>query len=238
MKDHEENRTIAWTGILLIAIMFTCFLAAFFTLGAAINWPESLDYEPEKIFPLILQKSSAVYTGYYLYLIYSLLLIPVVYISGTVLTTGGRESARMIMKIAIGFAIASAVFRALGIIRWPFAMMHLAEVYVDPNSGEILRAQTEVIYHTLNLYAGKVGEHLGVGLAGSFMMLFFGTALLISDLNRTVLGWATIVLAFCILPLEDYFPGFPGFYITVSTTLFLIWLLVLASSMFQNQSRG
>lgn len=238
MDTRIETRGPAWIGIALIAIMFTAFQAAFFTLGSAINWPDSLDYEPARIFPMLVEKGSTVFAGYYLYLLYSLLLIPVIFISGDLLTRQGSYAGRLFMKVAMGFAVASAVFRALGIVRWQFAMMHLADLHQDPAAAEAIRAQTEVLYYTLNLYAGKVGEHLGVGLAGALTLLFYGGGLIASDLDRRISGTITLAIGLMILPLEDFFSWIPEFYITVSTTMFLIWLLFVAGWLFRLQSRG
>ncbi|MCB1140524.1 MAG: hypothetical protein KDK23_17330, partial [Leptospiraceae bacterium] len=82
------------------------------------------------------------------------------------------------------------------------------------------------------------GEHLGVGLAGALTLLFYGGGLIASDLDRRISGTITLAIGLMILPLEDFFSWIPEFYITVSTTMFLIWLLFVAGWLFRLQSRG
>ncbi|MBU44945.1 MAG: hypothetical protein CMN76_17120 [Spirochaetaceae bacterium] len=234
---ESEKRPLAWLGILIAVLSFTLFQAAFITLGSAIQWPDSLDYPPERIFPLLIEKASAVYSGYYMYLMYSLLLIPIVQISGGLFTDRGTFWSVQLMKVAVGFAVASAVLRALGIVRWQYAMMYLAGVHEQPEASAAAIQTTEIVFQTLNLYAGKVGEHLGVGLTGSLMLAFYGLALLGADLNRKWLGWLSLIVATLIIPLEDFFSFIPDFYITFSTTVFLLWILVVAGALFRLQSR-
>ena len=64
------------TAILLIA-QFVLMLAALFILGAAINWPASLDEPAAVNLPLILEQAGAVTLGYGSYFLSSLLLTPI-----------------------------------------------------------------------------------------------------------------------------------------------------------------
>lgn len=84
-------------------------------LGGAIQWPDSLDYAPARMLPLLLEQLDAVRLGYGLYLGYSLLFL----VTG-VLTV--RLAARpgplgILGLIAIGAASVSTLARAIGIIR-------------------------------------------------------------------------------------------------------------------------
>ncbi|MEM7132141.1 MAG: DUF4386 domain-containing protein [Chloroflexota bacterium] len=130
-------------------------------LGAAINWPASLDEPASVNLPLILQEATMVKLGYSIYMLYSVLIIPVAVVISRIVAGGNRHNT--LLQIATGFAIGSAVLRVLGIIRWLIPMPILAQVYVDPASSEATRESVAVMYDILNAYAGSVGEVLGVG---------------------------------------------------------------------------
>lgn len=210
------------TAVALIAIALITYLAAFFTLNGAIQWPASLRYPPDKMLPLLLENQSAVFRGYYFYLISSLLLIPLMHMTSLLLDQKSELSG-LLMRSAAGMAVASAVFRALGIIRWEFAMPYLANL----SAGGM--ADVSAHFFVLNEYAGKVGEHLGVGLSASLMLVFFGFSLLAGRRGKK-LAILSFVVAFLNLPMRDYFDGVPGWYLTAAANFFLVWLIAVAAS--------
>ena len=62
------------SGIVLLLQGFSIF-APMAVLGGAIAWPDSLDYPPARMLPLLLAQIDAVRLGYGLYLGYSLLFL-------------------------------------------------------------------------------------------------------------------------------------------------------------------
>lgn len=155
------NNTFRITAFVLLFVEFLLIFAPLTILGAAINWPASLDEPASVNLPLILEQATAVKVGYSLYLLYSVLIIPV----GLVIShlVAGGQPNNLLLQIANGFAIGSALLRVLGIIRWLIPMPILAEVYTDPATTEATRAAIAVMYDMLNGYAGSIGEVLGVG---------------------------------------------------------------------------
>lgn len=108
-------------------------------------------------------------TGYSIYLVYSLLLWPMAYLTGRAIVIGDTSNA--VFRVATGFALFSVLARALGIVRWLFAMPVLACLYTTPQLSEETRAGISVVYEMLNAYAGGVGELLGVGLFAAVWMV-------------------------------------------------------------------
>ena len=94
-------------------------------------------------------------------------------------TLGSRHSA--VVAVATATGVMAAVVQAVGLVRWPFAVPHLARIHRDPASTEAERAAATVVFDTLHRFAGvAVGEHLGYLLTGAWTVLT-GVAALDSD---------------------------------------------------------
>jgi hypothetical protein len=145
-------------------------------LGAAINWPASLDEPAAVNLPLILEQYPSVMIGYGIYLVYSLLFWPVAYLTGRVIV--GDDTHNPLVQIANGFAALSTFARALGIVRWLFAMPVLARLYTAPAVTPELQASLSALYDMLNAYAGGVGELLGVSLFAVIWLVLIAVLIL------------------------------------------------------------
>src|SRR5215207_6659078 len=86
------------------------------------------------------------------------------------------------MAVATAFGVVAGVVQFLGLIRWPFLVPYLADVYLDPASSEATRESVAVVFEAFNRYAGAaVGEKLGYLFTGIWTVLvalaMFGSAL-------------------------------------------------------------
>ena len=124
--------------VILLLVEFLLIFPPLIILGAAINWRASLDEPGGVNLPLILGQYAAMMSGYGIYLVYSLLFWPVAYLTGRVIV--GRDTEDPLFKIANGFAALSALARALGIVRWLFAMPVLGRLYTAPTATSESRA--------------------------------------------------------------------------------------------------
>ena len=201
-------------------------IAPIVILGSAINWPASLDEPASVVLPLIAAQSSAVRLGYFLYLLYSVLFWPVALL--VVRSVAGRGAPGLLLQLAAGFGVASAVLRTLGIIRWLFPMPLLAQTYVATRS-EQTRATIDLIYATLNAYAGSIGEVLGVSLFAGLWMLMVSVAIMRSTHLPRWLGGFGLLVSLGLFSLMLEIIGLDlGPYISVSVSLLHIWFLALA----------
>lgn len=149
------------------------FLAAYAVLGAAIDWPASLDLPAAEALPLVHEQRDGVRTGYLLYLASSLLFLPVAVLLPRVLLARDPVGARgSVARLSSYVGAASAVLRGLGIIRWVYAMPALAAAWVVAPAAD--RGTLEVAYDLLNDYAGAVGEVLGVAITGGAWFVLVG----------------------------------------------------------------
>ena len=159
----SRNRAL---GALLIVDALLSF-APVAILAPAIGWPVSLGKPAAEQMTAIAAAPGAVMAGYGLYLLYSLLLAPVMI--GLAARLRGGLSSPLGMTV-VAFATLSVLARAIGILRWLTVMPALAASHAagDPDT----RAQIERIFSAITGYGGGIGEVLGVSL---FMALALGT---------------------------------------------------------------
>lgn len=199
-------------------------------LGAAINWPASLDEPASVNLPLILEQAAAVTTGYTIYLVYSILFLPVALLLIGTLNQGENSP---LLRIASGFAVASMLARTLGIIRWLLPMPLLAQAYTDPAASAETQMSISLIYDMLNSFAGSVGELLGVSLFASIWLLLTSVVIVRSGALPRWLGVLGIITALVVaVPALEIFGYDMGLFITISGMILHLWFLLTAIILF------
>ena len=99
------------------------------------------------------------------------------------------------LSLATATGLLAALVQFLGLVRWPFAVPHLARVATDPAASPATIDAVEVTFQTLNRYLGvAVGEHLGYLFTGVWTALA-GVALVQSDLLHPLFGIVGLLLA-------------------------------------------
>lgn len=231
----NESRGLRRAAIVLLIIEFFLMFPPLIILGAAINWPTSLDEPASVNLPLVLEQYVAVMAGYGIYLVYSLLFWPVAYLTGRVITGGDTENA--LFRLASGFAALSALARALGIVRWLFAMPVLAQLYTAPTAAPELKASISVTYEMLNAYAGGTGELLGVSLLAAIWLVLI-SILIIQKANwPDWLGYFGFVAAISLfLNLLEVIGIDVGPMATISVALVQFWMLAAAIVFFRRRN--
>jgi hypothetical protein len=130
--------------------------------------------------------------------------------------------------IAIGAAAASALARAIGIIRWLTGSVVLAEAHAAPGLSADGRAAIEAVQAAVNAWGGAVGEMLGVAAFAAIWAI--ATSLLILR-DRQLPTWAglTGLVVGCLvaLPALELFGMTPPVSIVVSTTAIQLWFMAL-----------
>jgi hypothetical protein len=221
------NRSFRYSAFALLLIEFLLIFAPLLILGAAINWPASIDEPASVNLPLILAQAGAVKLGYFLYLIYSVLIIPVAFVISRIV--GGTPEHNTLLQIANGFAIGSVVLRVLGIIRWLIPMPILAQVYTDPATTPATREAVAVMYDMLNGYAGSIGEVLGVGFFAALWVA--ATAIVIlrdGALPRWVGVYGLLTAVALMAGLLEIINIDAGAMLTVNVTMLHFWWLAIA----------
>ena len=193
-------------------------------LGGAINWPDSLDDPASVTLPRLLENEGAVRFGYFAYLIYSILFaISMALLTEVVL---GKKGG-ILIRIIIALAIASALARSIGIVRWLMPNFELANLWEKASSDE-QRYALSVTFETLNSYGGTIGEILGVSLFAAIAILLLS----IGNMGeKTLPSWFSVfglISALGLLWTSAEILGVdPGsIAIFMGTTLVQIWFLV------------
>jgi len=198
--DFSQIRQLEITGGVLLIAQNAVFFTAFAILGAAIGWPASLDLPAIESLPLIGENASAVFNGYYLYLLSVIITLPMWVVVRNALGERLDTLGRTLFDLAIYLCIAAVVFKGLGILRWLFAMPHLSDLL---DAGDVSPAIISMMFDTLNFYAGKSGEHLGVQLMSALYTLCVGAALArLSGFLRWV-GFFAMLVGLLFLPYAD-----------------------------------
>lgn len=213
-----------WAGFLSIAQGLLIFIPTF-VLGTAINWPDSLDDPASIALPRLLENEGAVRSGYFAYLIYSVLFaITMALLSEVVF----GKNAGVLMKIVIALAVASALARSIGIVRWLFPMFDLAEISKGATTAEQQFA-VSTTFEALNSYGGTIGEVLGVSIFAAIAILLLSIGNLKERALPRWFSYFGLVSAIGLLWTSSEILGVdPGeTAIFMGTTLVQVWFLFI-----------
>lgn len=185
------SRSLLIIGTLVVAEAALLF-GPLIILGAAISWPDSLDFAPSDALPLIFDHLGQVRLGYGVYLLYSFawaLIGPAI----AWVALGRDKQAGPLFVTAVGLICASALARAIGIIRWLTASSYLATTYQDA-TPEARRA-IDLIQASVNAWGGAIGEILGVSLFTVGWLIAVSLIILRNGGLPKILGWAGLIVA-------------------------------------------
>jgi hypothetical protein len=191
-------------------------------LGAAVGWPGSLSDPASVALPRLADNEGAVRFGYAAYLLYSVLFAVTITMLARLVE---GDLAKGVRRLVIGFAVASAIARSLGIVRWLAPMPELADAYATAaDDGQ--RYTIERLYDALNSYGGTIGEALGVGLFAAISIALLAVGLLRSDaMPRWVAVWGVVSAVALALGAVELFGVDPGPLLTVTVTVVQLWFL-------------
>lgn len=216
--DYSQRVSL---GILLIAAAVLSFLPIAI-LGPAIGWPASLRSPAAQQLIAIAGAPAAVAFGYAVYLLYSVLILPVM----TLLAWRTCGSlAKPIAVMVVTFAAVSTLARSIGILRWLTAMPAMAQQHAaaDPAGKQVL----EAIFTTVTAYGGGIGELLGVSL---FMALSLGLAMVAAWTGKTLPRWlAAFGMISALLLFALFLPAIGiaiQVTIAVAATVLAVWMVV------------
>jgi hypothetical protein len=223
--DTPSRNLLLAAGLVLLVQGFSLF-APMAVLGGAIQWPDSLDYPPSKMLPLLREQLDSVRLGYGLYLGYSLLFLATGVLTVRLAARPGALGA--LALIAIGAAAASALARSIGILRWLTGSVVLAEAHAAPGLSAEGRAAIEAMQAAINAWGGAIGEMLGVA---AFAAIWALSASLLILRERQLPAWAgvagLVAGILLLVPALELFGIAPPVSIVVSTTAIQLWFMAL-----------
>jgi len=210
-----------WAGVISILQGLLLFVPLI-VLGQAINWPQSLVGRASTALPRLLENEGAVRLGYLVYLLYSILFAAAV---AMLVRYAGGALIGVLAAVIIGFAVASALARSIGIIRWLAPMPELATLWQSASTDE-QRYSISVVFQTLNSFGGTIGEVLGVGLFAFVTLMLLSAGLLRSRAMPRWIGVFGLIAAVGVLASAIELLGITdSIIVTVGTTLVQLWFL-------------
>ena len=210
--------------LLLGSLLMTAAVLSFLPiaiLGPAIGWPASLRAPAAQQLAALAAAPVAVALGYSVYLLYSVLVLPVMVLLAWRVC---GNLARPIAVMVVTFAAPSVLARSIGILRWLTAMPAMAQQHAaaDPAGKQLL----EAIFTTISTYGGGIGELLGVSL---FMALSLGLAMVAAWTHRSLPRWlaasgmvSALLLFALFLPAIGVAVQVP---IAVAATVLAVWMV-------------
>ena len=196
-------------------------------LGAKFDFPDILRQPASKAFELFQANQSSVILGYYIFLISSLIYIPLSY---SLKETLFKPDLKPLLGLLTGLGITTAIFQAIGFVRWIFVMPFLTERYfIDPQSKNTIT----LIYDFVNRYGGmSIGEHLGFLAMGSWTLVLSYILICHSGFKK-ILGYFGIFIGFSLIisVLEHFGGSTAGFFGTLNflaNTIFTFWIVAIA----------
>ena len=223
--DAPPRSLLLMAGLVLLVQGLSIF-APMAVLGGAIQWPDSLDFPPSQMLPLLREQLDAVRLGYGLYLGYSLLFL----VTGVVTV---RLAARpgplgTLALIAVAAAAVSALARGIGILRWLTGSGALADAHAAPGLSAEGRAAIETMQAALNAWGGAIGEALGVAAFAAIWAIATGLVILRDRQLPAWAGLAGLVAGIIVaLPALELFGIAPPVSIVLSTTGLQLWFMAL-----------
>jgi hypothetical protein len=183
------TRRLAGTLLILVPLAFT---VCFTLLQMLFEYPDILRQPTAEVLVKFQAGGAPLVAVWYALTLTPLLFIPLVVLLHRTLAP---EAAPTSLWVATTCGILAGLVQALGFLRWPFLVPHLAQAALEPGASEAQRAAATLVFEAFHRYLGMgVGEHLGY-LSTSAWTVLIAAVLLRSDLAPRWLGMAGVVLA-------------------------------------------
>ena len=218
------------TGLLLL-VLPVAYNGLYTVLARRFDYPDILRQPTGQVLERFTAGGSRLVLIWWGFTMSAVLLAPaVVLVSATL-----ADADPTVLALATAIGLLAALVQVLGLVRWPFAVPHLARLAGDPATTPATRDAIEVTFQTLNRYLGvAVGEHLGYLFTGLWTALA-GTALIQSDVLHPLFGIIGLVLAplfvvgslECVGPFEVRGWKLAGTLVPFAYIGWSVWLLAL-----------
>jgi hypothetical protein len=178
------------SGVLLIVLPIAYNLL-FTLLARSFDYPDILRRPTTDVLERFAAGGSRLVVTWWGFAMSAVLLAP----TAVLLSATLADANPTVVSLATAIGLLAALVQFLGLIRWPFAVPHLARTVGDPNASAATKDAVDVTFQTMNRYLGvAVGEHLGYMFTGLWSGLV-GVAVIQSDVLHPVFGVIGLVLA-------------------------------------------
>jgi len=185
---------IILTGLLLIIVPIS-FNVTFFLLQKAFEYPDILRKPSDHILRRFKEGGASLRRLWYVFMFSALLFtcVPIL-----VYEVFGVD-APWYLAVGTAIGVLAGLVQVLGLIRWPFLVPSLAEMYTDPEASQATRDSVVVVFQAFHHYAGvAIGEHLGYIFTSTWTLLLC-VALIQTGTISPIFGWLGILPALGVL---------------------------------------
>ena len=215
-------KLIPLTSLLLIVVPIG-FNVTFFLLQRAFEYPDILRKPTGYVLQRFKEGGAPLRRLWYAFAFSAVLFTPVPVLVHQVF----QPDAPWFLVIGTTIGVLAGVVQFLGLIRWPFLVPSLADLYTDPGSTQATRDSAAVTFQAFHRYAGvAVGEHLGYLFTSTWTVLLC-IAIIQTEIVNPLFGWLGIIPAIGVLVGVFEETGFKaaGAVNAISYILWSIWLV-------------
>ena len=212
------------TGLLLILVP-VAFNVTFFMLQKAFEYPDILRKPTDTILRRFQQGGGSLRRIWYAFTFSAVLFTPVPVLVQQLF----QPDVPWFLPAGTTLGVLAGAVQFLGLIRWPFLVPSLAEMYTRPKASQATREAVEVVFQAFHRYVGvAIGEHLGY-IFTSLWTILLCIAILQTGLVSPLFGWLGILPALGVLAGVFEETGFQaaGAVNAVSYILWSLWLVAL-----------
>jgi hypothetical protein len=214
------------TGLLLIIVPLA-FNITFFLLQRAFEYPDILRKPTEDILRRFKDGGAPLRRLWYAFALSAVLFTPVPVLVQQVF----GPDAPWFLVVGTVMGVLAGVVQFLGLIRWPFLVPSLADLYTAPQSTPATRESVAVTFQAFHRYIGvAIGEHLGY-LFTSIWTILLCIAVIQTAVVNPLFGWLGIIPALGVFVGVFEETGFKaaGAINAISYILWSVWLVALGA---------
>ena len=183
-------RPTTLAGLLLVLVPLG-FNATFLMLQRAFEYPDILRKDTEYILRRFQEGGASLRWLWYAFTFSAVLFTPVPVLVQQIF----EPNAPWYLAVGTAVGVLAGAVQFLGLIRWPFLVNTLADMYLDPQASPATRESVAVVFQALHRYLGvAIGEHLGYLFTSGWTILLC-IAIIRTDLVHPLWGWLGLLPA-------------------------------------------
>lgn len=216
------------TGLFLIIVPIA-FNVTFLLLGRAFEYPDILRKPTDYVLRQFKAGGASLRRLWYAFMFSAVLFTPVPVMVQQLF----QPEVPSFLVVGTTIGVLAGAVQFLGLIRWPFLVTSLAEMYTAPDSTQATREAVVVVFQAFHRYVGvAVGEHLGY-LFTSIWTVLVCMAILGTQLVSPLLGWLGILPAIGVFIGVFEETGFKaaGAINAISYLLWSVWLIAFGAAL-------
>jgi Domain of unknown function (DUF4386) len=210
------------TGLFLIVVPIA-FNVTFILLGRAFEYPDILRKPTDYILRQFKAGGASLRRLWYAFMFSAILFTPVPVLVQQVF----QADIPWYLVIGTTMGVLAGAVQFLGLIRWPFLVTSLADMYTEREATQSTRDAVAVVFQAFHRYVGvAIGEHLGYIFTSVWTVLLCA-AIIQTRLVSPVYGWLGMIPAIGILVGVFEETGFraAGVINAISYLLWSLWMI-------------